>query len=111
MIINIFVNKPVWSVYNPAMGFLLKPCKDYIKEIDNTIQGAILQENNNLDTDDQSSHWSNDYYGNLVSYEYLFETYDEAASFLIKHYENELFIIKTRMSQLIFIIDELSIPV
>ena len=106
MIINTYVNKEVWCVYHPRNGFLLQPSKDYIKDIDVNQEAVILQENCSLN-DFDNQHWTNDYYGNLVSYKYLYESYEEAATFLLGYYEAELFKTQVRVRQLKAVIEGL----
>ena len=90
MVSDILLYDRVWTVYHPRIGYLSEPELDYVIEIDKNTGGLLLQKNNSLE-DDEDTHWTNDYYGNLVSPSKVFRTEEEAREFLIGYYETILF--------------------
>jgi hypothetical protein len=89
----------VWTTYHPRRGYLDHPELDYIIEIDWNSGGLLLQRNNSLQ-DENDKHWTNDFYGNLVSPSQVFRTEEEAKEFLVGHYESELFELNRRADRI-----------
>jgi hypothetical protein len=83
------INDRVWSIYDPLKGYLQAPQEDYVTQIDHKSSAVILQGLNYMD-DETLDHWTNDYYGNLISTNYLFSSYEEACEVLSKYYEAKL---------------------
>lgn len=83
------VGTKVWVVFDPIYGYLEQPIEDVIKEVDNeNTTGVILEKLNHIN-DNDITHWTNDWYGNLVDTKYLFKTYEEAKNNLMSYYANE----------------------
>lgn len=89
MLIDFKINDKVWSIYDPIKGHLAYPIEDYVTQIDHVSSAVILQSLNYLN-DKTFDHWTNDYYGNLISTNYLFSSYGEACKMLAKYYESKL---------------------
>jgi hypothetical protein len=89
----------VWTITHPRKGYLKEPQLDYVKDISDLTGGILLQYHNSLD-DELDNHWSNDFYGNLVSREDLYPDYSSAQEALRSYYEALLFKHKTEVVRL-----------
>lgn len=84
MIKNPSVGQKVWTVFDPSSGLLEFPSEDTITDVALRYQRVLLEKHNHMN--EHPYHWSNDYYGNLIEPEYLYETIGEAKEFLLEHY-------------------------
>lgn len=99
MITNYAINEPVWTILHPRRGYLTEPKLDYIQEICTMSNGVILQRHNSIG-DGADDHWENDFYGNLVTPAYLYNSYEEAAAVLRSHYESEMSGLKVHVARI-----------
>jgi hypothetical protein len=103
---NIEIGETVWAVYHPRNGYYAVPQQDFIQEVDKDQSKVILQSANSLN-DETDTHWTNDYYGNLVGLNTLYNSYEEAASFLLGRYEAELSLVEVQRARYKSIIADL----
>lgn len=89
MIKNYEIHDPVWTIAHPRNGYLKQPELDYIQEVCAMGGGVLLQRHNSL-SDDSDLHWENDFWGNLVKPQDLFNSYEDALGALTLHYESLL---------------------
>lgn len=98
MITNFQKGDPVWTIYDPLKGYLKLPEYDYIKEVNHHSNSAVLQSHNYLD-DPNQDHWTNDFYGNCISAEYLFVGYESAQKSLRHVYSKQLCDLENKASR------------
>lgn len=104
------VGDTVWVVCHPRKGFLQAPVEDTIAEVCEELKGHppryLLTECNSMG-EEGDQHWTNDYYGNLVTEGDFYLSCEEAHEALVNHYWHERSKAEKNLSDVIQILYDL----